>query len=228
MATFWLSILAGCTDGNISNGIDTLVVDDGDPPEIVSIELPAFAIEDETVLVTGQVTDPDQPTVTLLVTLYVAASGDTELEPFFLGNPEPGGFFSWEADLAAGTYIFALEVEDGLGNSADLGITDAAERPTLLVEGVNQPPLCTINSPSDLSVFSALDPIVFDGTVTDPNEDASGHQVLWFSDGVTPIFVGRSFGSIWPYDAGEHVVSMGATDGFGASCLDEVTITIVE
>jgi hypothetical protein len=90
----------------------------------------------------------------------------------------------------------------------------------------NQAPVATITLPADLSVHATGDTVNFVGSATDAEDGAlSGASLIWM-DGATQIGTGSTVGTA--FAAGDHVITLMATDAAGAVGIDTITITVTD
>ena len=97
-------------------------------------------------------------------------------------------------------------------------------------EETNQPPSCTITSPSEGDTFTQGETITISVNANDA--DGSITEVVFFVDGVEKSSAASSPYN-WSWDTcgeniGNHTLKATSTDNDGASASDEVTIVIIE
>jgi hypothetical protein len=126
-----------------------------------------------------------------------------------------GNSAAFSTTLEPGSHEIALKVTDSMGDSA-------MARTVLTVVG-NSPPIASIVSPSDGSVFNHLETVSFLGSASDA--DGSVASVSWSSslDGALGSELSFDSGSL---SIGTHVISFSALDNDGASVSDQITLRI--
>ena len=127
----------------------------------------------------------------------------------------------WTIGLA----LAACGGTDGSGNSTGDGDTTGPVG--------NQAPVVAIKVPADGAVVAAGQPLTFTGTVADDNDPADGLTVLWTSDRVAnPLSqapansLGGTTIEVTDLAAGQHVITLGATDKDGKTGTAVITITV--
>ena len=130
------------------------------------------------------------------------------------GNPNPDGSWEWEGELAPGTHLVRLEVEDASGNLH-------VEEKEIKVR-FNEAPNCEILSPrpGEYSQYEAVDFLA-------RAEDPDGDEIMrfWSSDQEGTLFEGDSWSQRLK-NPGDHLILFEVVDSFGAVCTDEVLITL--
>ena len=137
------------------------------------------------------------------------------------------GEVHWVATLPAGVHAITITVTDTAGStdSDTVSVTIAGEPP--------QPPLVTIIAPQAAYAYFDAEPVVFQGTVLDPNSQpyASPPNVLWSSnlqdvllDSVTDANGVSGFSSL--LDAGTHVITLLGEAPDQSSAQTSVTIEV--
>jgi len=205
-ATLWL-VLVGCPGNGLDTGEDP-VIDDGVDPAI-SVDPPQVGIDGRAQL-SGTVADPDQPRVTLVVTLQSDLEG-----AFWRGNAHPDGHWEWEGELTPGEHQVDATVVDSRGN------TDVASV-ALTVRGVNHEPTCLIAEPEDGSTYAHGEFVHFRAEADDQDGDAL--TLLWESDLSGPLFMGDEFELI--LRDGLHQITLEASDPYGGRCGDLIAIEV--
>ena len=130
------------------------------------------------------------------------------------GNPNPDGSWSWEGQLAPGEHLIRLEVEDASGNVL-------VEEQMVRVR-YNEAPNCEILSPKP-GEYSLYEAVNFFADSNDPDGDEL--MRLWSSDQEGTLFEGDSWSQRLK-NPGDHLIRFEVVDVFGASCTDEVLITL--
>ena len=121
------------------------------------------------------------------------------------------------AMLTAGTHIISIQVEDRSGATAQ----DSVE---IVVFEDNQPPNCTIVSPSNGDVIASARTQLFLGNINDLEQPFDQLTVEWFSDqlGLLGSTLPSPDGSVsmeyTDFVVGEHIITLRADDGYGGVC----------
>ena len=135
------------------------------------------------------------------------------------------GFVSTAFQLSHGEQVVSLTVIDLDGR---VGNAHKAVR----ILPPNQPPVCSIVSPSTSSVFGAV--VELQAQVSDPDVSVSMLEVTWFSDldgelgTVTPSSLGMATLPHQGLSLGTHQLSISTVDERGLFCTDEITHLVGE
>ncbi|MDY7033888.1 MAG: hypothetical protein SVY10_18495, partial [Thermodesulfobacteriota bacterium] len=124
------------------------------------------------------------------------------------------------SDLSSGTHTITFAATDsgGLTGSDSVSIS-------INVPG-NTSPTATINSPSDGSTYNEGDIISFSGSGNDAEDGAlTGSSLVWASSVDGQIGTSESF-SRSDLSSGTHTIILTATDSYGATGFDSVSITV--
>jgi hypothetical protein len=209
----WVVVLGACVDEPLPSltGLSSNTPGPGASPEVELFEMPNTSYG--YTVITGLVSDPDEPFATLKVELSSSLDGE-----LLYTNPGDAGAVFWSGDLSPGLHTLTLTVTDAWAN-----ITSATGEITVI--GDNIDPTCLIITPQDGQVFSASNSIEFAASVSDANGDEL--QTLWFSDLYGSMVLGEG-----PFDfilgpPGEHEISIEVTDERGGVCTDSVFINLV-
>lgn len=90
----------------------------------------------------------------------------------------------------------------------------------------NEPPTASISSPSDGSEFEQGESVTFQGSADDPEDSAlSGDALSWSSDIDGQLGTGQDV-TTSSLSAGEHAVTLTATDSDGATDQESISITV--
>lgn len=194
-------------NGDTSVPFDTNVETDGSSPSI-AVSVPTES--EGPVLITGQASDPDQPSDTLLVQLTSSIDG-----PLMQLYPQSNSTWTWQGTLQTGTHQITAQVEDSDGNRA----TATA---TIRIAPVNHAPLCGILSPRSGATFEQGQAVTFEGWATD--EDNDPVRLLWTSSESGALFQGTQYSRILPN--GDHVITVNGDDYRGGTCIAAVSIHV--
>jgi hypothetical protein len=130
------------------------------------------------------------------------------------GNPSPDGSWSWAGQLSPGLHNVRLEVEDVSGNM----MVDEWE----VFVRYNEAPSCGIESPRP-GEYSQYEPVTFQAFAADPDQDQL--SLFWSSDQEGTLFEGDAW-SLKLQTPGQHQIVFMVEDPFGATCVDQVDITV--
>ncbi len=222
-----VALLMGCPD---QTGIQTapntppniqLLLPEADPDGN-----PIPVLPDTQILFQASVSDAEDSTTSLVIH-WTAERIDNIEPPIDLGdtNPDSDGLSdNWISGLAPGVWGIEAMVEDSDG---------ATDQQAAQVEflGENLAPGCTITQPAVGDTFIEGDVVTLTGTV---NDDRGFNQVSieWFSniDGLLDVTPPTSSGlltfSRGNLTAGDHNVTLTATDDDGADCEAIVAFTV--
>ena len=199
--------------------VEPPVPPNGDPScAITAPESGAVGAQGELVVFTGTASDPDERPDALSVEWSSDKDG-----PIGASTPTSEGTVSFPySDLSADTHAVTMTVTDSAGATctADTLFTVAT------------PPALTVTAPEDGAVLPFDAPVLFEATVAD-NEDAPDDVDLsWVSDrdGVFSSNGADSAGtaSVVAEDlsAGDHIISVTATDTHGLFVTETLTLTL--
>ena len=170
------------------------------------------------VMFEGSATDPDIPADLLSVNWTSSLDG-------LLGSSVPvtdGRVGLSVTGLSVGTHLVTMTVTDDVGASCS----------SLLKHTVGTPPTVSLISPSTGSVFNAGVAVEFTAVVGDAESRSEDLSLLWSSniDGAlstTPAdSAGVSSFSSATLSAGDHLITLGATDPDGQSGSDALALRI--
>ena len=181
--------------------------------------------EDTIVPLEATVSDPDNSPTDLTVTWASSAGTVTLSTP---GSVDSSGSFLSGASLAADEHQLTATVTDPYGNTG----TDSV---TITVHGENTAPSCAFTSPERGATFAPGDTILFEGTCTDA-ETAPTQLTLTLEshlagelDDDVPINTAGAFTlPVSTLPAGDHVITITATDSRGEEGVDTLTISVCE
>ncbi len=168
------------------------------------------------VLLTGEVDDLDVGPLGLAIRWTSDLDGELGTS-----TPTTAGVVTLAASgLSLGTHTLSLEATDDAGETC----TDS------VVFTLGQAPLVEIVRPADGETVNEGDVVVFEGTVSDPEEAAGGLSVVWASDldGVlltgTPDGTGSTVFSSADLSNGTHTITLTATDSLGLFTTQLITL----
>jgi len=125
---------------------------------------------------------------------------------------------------SAGTYTATLNGQDGKGGTCQDSVTV-----TVTGGGINEPPVCVIDTPaSDVQILVG-DTVDYSGTASD--DDGTVDSVAWTFEGGAPASSAAEDPGLVTYaTAGVYTTTFDATDNLGATCQppDSRTITVSE
>jgi hypothetical protein len=101
------------------------------------------------------------------------------------------------------------------------GLVNAAEA---AAGPANEPPVVSITNPADGARFNSGTTILFEGTVSDPEEGDLTDGLVWTSSIQGQIGVGSSFSYI--LEDGNHIITVSVTDSAGQTGSDSISITV--
>jgi hypothetical protein len=202
----------------------TLNIDQTHAPE-VQLDEPTGMNEyyaEEPIPFSATVTDAEDEPGDLVVWFETSLAGRVDLG----GRPDSSGNIAGSLTLSAGTHDLTLWAEDTDGKTGKDTVT------LVVVERNDAPPEVTLTAPSGGDVLTVGDPIAYEATVTDDEDDPSDLTV-WFEsslDGTieidpTPDSSGGIAGSI-ALGEGVHDLTLWAEDATGQTGSDTVTVTV--
>jgi hypothetical protein len=150
---------------------------------------------------------------------------------------------SLDGDLALDAPVTSSGVSEGFGrltegeHALQAYVTDTGGRSTstsviVRVGPPNADPSCEILLPLTGAAYGLGDTVVFEGLATDPDSDPTTLVAEWRSDkdGQIGLLVPASDGSlrlpVAALSANEHRVTLKVTDPFGATCVDDVLVSV--
>ena len=227
-----LEISVEVKDDQNATGSDALTLDiisfddtENDPPtaEIISPTIDVVYYSDQKVLLVAQVSDAEDTVDNLLVAWRSDIDGELDI----VAVPNSSGETNNALYLSEGEHFLTLSVED----SGGLKATDSL----LFTVGIsNRAPTCTLTAPQSGDESVQGEVVIFQGTAEDLDVPADWLSVNWTStnDGTIGNTTPNSSGGItFPYSdlsVGTHVVSMQVLDEVGASCVQDVVLTITD
>ena len=127
--------------------------------------------------------------------------------------------------LTAGTHIITLTLLDAAGNTVDSdSVTITVGESTATQE--NTAPVAIITAPSTDVSFNVGEAITFTGTATDAEDgDLTGTSLVWNSSLDGPLGTGATL-LVDTLAAGEHIITLTATDSVGSSVNAFIIITV--
>jgi hypothetical protein len=130
-----------------------------------------------------------------------------------------GASFS-TSSLSVGSHTITASVADsaGLPGSDSISIT---------IVPANTPPVVTIASPADGSLFTPCDTVSFAGTAADTEDGDLSAGLSWTSSLDGAIGTGASF-SLAGLSLGSHTITASVTDPGGLSGSDTISITVTD
>lgn len=139
--------------------------------------------------------------------------------------PSSSGELLGNSVLSEGRHLITLQVEDTTG----LVGTDTV---VVNVGPPNSAPSCSIDQPLNNDSFQVGETILFRGTATDANQDATSLSVEWSSslDGVLSTGAPTSTGALsfgyGSLSTATHTITLRVQDETGATCSDAILVTI--
>jgi hypothetical protein len=152
--------------------------------------------------------------------LHVAVDGVDVTGP--LSFSDASGWQSWvdveasEVQLSAGTHELRLVMDGDSFNINYLEVTPSD----------NQPPTVTILSPGEGASFLSVETINFSGSAVDAEDGDLSQNLVWTSSLDGQLGTGGSTQA--SLSAGQHVISLVATDSEGVSDSAAVNITVAD
>ena len=119
--------------------------------------------------------------------------------------------------------IVDVEDEDGM---------TASDTVSIVVQGPNEAPICTLISPQDGSVFMQGDLVTLAASVTDINQSSDTLDVHWSSSIDGDLFSGNSDSAglstldVSDLSLGSHLITFEATDEGALSCAANLTLVV--
>lgn len=186
------------------------LIDESEPAQVAFVDLDPQATYVSPVDVTFQLTVADQAPSS--VPLVLSSSLDGEL---WSGNIPDLGVQTYRATLRAGTHQLALIGTDRHGNNL-------SDEVSIQVRA-NQAPTCRILTPADQATVATGIDVLFEAAVDDPEGDAV--EIQWRSSIEGGLALGDAFIRRLRV-AGTHEISVQASDAYGASCTDVITLVV--
>jgi hypothetical protein len=212
-------------DSSGKDGVDSVVITVGPPNSaptcaITAPETDSAGPEGETVTFEASVDDVDIPANQLMVSWASDKDG-----PIGDSTPTSSGEVIFPVEgLTVNTHVISMTVTD------ELGLDCAAN----VVYSVGTPPTLTVTAPTDGSTLTHGDTVMFEATVDD-NEDLPNEVALRWESDIDGEFstdgadsAGEATVSISTLSAGDHVVTVTATDTDGLYVTDTVSFTLNE
>ena len=141
------------------------------------------------------------------------------------GTPDSVGLLSGSTYLSEGVHTLTVWAED---STAKLGSASVSVQ----VGAPNQPPECSIISPTDNTSVLLGQQLAFEGLAEDPDGSNDSLLIEWYSDkdGLVGNSLPDSAGAIDFSTAtlsnDTHTISMRAADAYGATCIANVVIMV--
>ena len=210
-----LGLLAGCSSD------EKLTIHNSLPEAAIISHSTGDAVgEGATVVLVGAVSDTNDDTSSLRATWYV--DGVTQCEA---AAPADDGTTNCEFTVGTGEDTeVRLDVRDPAGASG-------MDTISLVIDATDAPEVDLV-APDDGSVFLLGEPIVFEATVTD-SEDEPGDLMVWFEssvDGrieiVSSITSAGELAGVLELSLGIHDLALWAEDTDGKTSRDRVSITV--
>ncbi len=211
------------TDSTGKEGTDSVVITVGPPNSAPDCAISApvdgsAGPEGALVMFTGTVSDADVAANLLSVDWSSDKDG-----PIGSSTPDSEGAvsFPYEA-LTINTHVVTLTATDEMGASCAANV----------VYTVGTPPVLNITAPTDGDILSHDAPVVFEATVEDNEDTPDAVALSWESDldGVFSTSGADSAGAVTvsadALSAGEHLVTVTATDTHGLFVTDTVSFTL--
>ncbi|MGB0638232.1 MAG: hypothetical protein ACPGTU_02795, partial [Myxococcota bacterium] len=210
-------------DSSGKDGVESVVITVGPPNSaptcaITAPETDSAGPEGETVTFEGIVDDADIPANQLTVSWASDKDGS-------LGDSSPtssGEVIFPVEGLTVNTHVISMTVTD------ELGLDCAAN----VVYSVGTPPTLTVTAPTDGSTLTHGEAVMFEATVDD-NEDLPNEVALTWESDIDGVFSetgadssGDALVPITTLSAGDHVVTVTATDPDGNTASDDVAIIV--
>lgn len=206
------------------------VVIRGVPTDAPTASLTAPALDaiyyaDQDIRFAGQVSDTESPAEELVAEWEI----DGEVRDDLDATVQPDGTVEALGRVPAGSdHVVKLVVRDPGGKVGSATIAPLAVQPP------NTAPTCEITAPGDGAVFPLAQDVFLRGATADANIPTSAIAVAWSSDRdgalgqSTPSSAGNVALAVSGLSAGDHLMTMSATDEVGAACEDTVTVRIAE
>jgi len=145
----------------------------------------------------------------------------------FLGDDTPGnnGRYTITNSTAYAATVCRVHVEQYDG--VEVGIVEADVTGNPACDGQNNPPLCTIDTPTDDVTINAGETVDYTGTATDPDAGDIIETWTWTFQGGSPSSaIVEDPGTVTYSTPGVYNTTFDATDNNGASCSPAATRTI--
>lgn len=201
--------MSACGPEDPSLDTAPLIVD-SEPARVAFVDLDPQETYVSPVDVTFQLTVADQAPAS--VPLVLSSSLDGEL---WSGNVPDLGVQSHRATLRAGSHQLALIGTDRHGNTV-------SDEVAIQVRA-NRAPACRILTPTDQFTVARGVDLLFEASVDDPEGDAV--EIRWRSSVEGGLALGDAFVRRMR-EVGTHEISVQATDTYGASCTDVITLVV--
>ena len=212
------------TDEDGETCADDLVYTVGAPP-VVTISSPISTghyYEDGLIEFAGIVTDADDTSDELSVTWTSSVDGDlAEVDGSVASD---GGFAGFQL-LSGGEHALTVTATDSIGLTAE-------DHVIINVGAPNTAPTCSITSPESGTLVPSSSDVIIEGTANDVDVPSDMLTATFASsvDGdlgvATPTTSGDVLFLTTGMSIGSHVVTMTITDDVGATCTDNVLLTI--
>ena len=213
------------TDTTAKEARDSVTINVGPPNTAPTCEITnpadsAAGPEGEEVRFEGTAADVDVPSDWLAVTWTSDKQGDLGAS-----TPDTGGGIGFAiSDLSVDTHRITITVNDEVGATC----TDS------IYYTVGTPPSLTVTAPTDGETLNHSEAVVFEATVND-NEDPPNEVALSWNSDVDGVFStdgadssGEVTVSVDSLSAGDHVVTVTATDTAGLFVTDTVSFNLNE
>jgi hypothetical protein len=192
----------------------TLTVGEDNEPPTVAIHSPGAVVFGSPVTLTGQVSDNGAVT-------WVTRSLDGGTEDAISWN-RTSGTYSTQFPVTPGPHtlvIRAYDASDNVGSATLEFVYDAVG---------NDPPVVSISSPAEGTVYLTSETVTLVGSATD-TEDGTlpGSALVWTSNADGELGFGPEI-SVMGLSVGNHTITLTATDSQGASATATVTIHVTE
>lgn len=196
------------------------------PTEVPEVEIEAPLsngrfYSDQLVTFRASASDAEDDVRDLMTSWTSSLDGDLEMD----GNPDSNGVVEDATTLQQGDHFVEVTVTDTTGKSS----TDSV---TITVQGPNNIPTCSIDSPvtGDVSVFGSS--VIFEGLAADLDIPSTDLSFEWTSDkdGVLGTGAMNSNGEIsFAYQdltVNTHTISLVVRDEVGATCSDTILLAV--
>ena len=157
--------------------------------------------------------------------LYIVWSSDIDGDLALDTTVDSNGEMSDYATLSAGNHVLQVAVTDTMGKTT-------TEEVQIVVNEVNQPPLCTITEPLDGSSGLLGTNVTFRGTVSDADHGLNELTISWISDKDGPLAnsIPDSTGVVSfnssSLSSNSHVITLKAEDPEGDSCTSNLLYSV--